>query len=458
MKNAKKILFVCFLVFVLLFLSSCFSPASTQSSAPESSASSYAPTTETPVSESVISPSGSLIIWDGRTDGDGYILYQSFADDFATEKGVEVDRVTIDLDNLRNILSPAINSGEGPDVISYDPGPGYLGVMARSGLALDLTEQARERGWYERHMDWTLDQCTFDGNLYGIGNQVEANGIFYNKALFAEYNVEVPKTYEEFLSVCEVFKEAGVTPVMLDTLTRWPGFLLESIWLNAYVGPQKMQDVLQIRAQWDQPEFADAMDSLYSLVTMGFAPSNPNAISKDDGDNQFVSGQVAMRPTGAFMIGTFSDPESSPISEDIGFFFLPGPGNMGITPPGGIGEALFISNKGGDAGLALDYLDFLFTGERIQRWCEYSFIPSVEGLDVSAYNLKPLFRNFTEELLGSANMGFNIDVLMPENVNDVTLDIMQELLAGRIDGESYMVEKQKAFQKDIDEGNYVAMS
>src|SRR5699024_8701573 len=128
----------------------------------------------------------------------------------------------------------AINSGEGPDVFSYDAGAGYLGVLAKAGLALDLTPYREEYNWDDRFHDWALEKTIYDGKLYGIANELEMLGVFYNTQLFEEAGVEVPQTYEEFLQVCQVFKDKGITPVIMDDKEQWPGFHYESIWLNSF--------------------------------------------------------------------------------------------------------------------------------------------------------------------------------------------------------------------------------
>ena len=43
----------------------------------------------------------------------------------------------------------------------------------------------------------------------------------YNKDLFDEYQVSVPTTWDEFLNVCEVFKEAGIIPQAFGDLEAW---------------------------------------------------------------------------------------------------------------------------------------------------------------------------------------------------------------------------------------------
>jgi len=51
-----------------------------------------------------------------------------------THPNIEVKRDSMDNDQLRTVLKTRLNSNNGPDVFSYDTGPGFGGVLAKAGL------------------------------------------------------------------------------------------------------------------------------------------------------------------------------------------------------------------------------------------------------------------------------------------------------------------------------------
>ena len=74
---------------------------------------------------------------------------------------------------------------------------------------------------------------TVDGKLVAIPQEVVAYGLFVNKDLFDQYQLELPETPEEFLECCRVFKENGIeTPVGAN---RW--------WLETFVFAQAYADL-----------------------------------------------------------------------------------------------------------------------------------------------------------------------------------------------------------------------
>lgn len=53
-----------------------------------------------------------------------------------------------------------------------------------------------------------------DGECYLIPFRFGGNGIWYNAKMFRENGWEVPETYDEFMTLCEDIKSAGITPIM----------------------------------------------------------------------------------------------------------------------------------------------------------------------------------------------------------------------------------------------------
>ena len=63
---------------------------------------------------------------------------------------ITITREAIQTDQMRDTVNTAISSGTGPDLIFYDAGPGYAGVLAEAGLLLPLDDYAAQYGWDER--------------------------------------------------------------------------------------------------------------------------------------------------------------------------------------------------------------------------------------------------------------------------------------------------------------------
>jgi len=393
-----------------------------------------------------------LTMWDVRTEGPAAVMIDKINAEFTkVNPNITVKRSAFKVDDLRNTIKPAINSGKGPDIFSYDAGAGYLGVLADSGLALDMTKYADQFGWKDRFHDWALEKTIYNDKMYGIANELEVLGVYYNKKLFADAGVNPPKTYDEFLEVCKTFKEKGITPVVLDDKDQWPGFHLESMWLNSLVGPDKVKEAVANKAAWNRPEFGIAMDKLYELVKLGYTTEKPLGVSSEDNNLVFFSGKGAMRPTGTWLAGNAVEK----MGDNVGFFYLPSASSdIPLAAPGGLGEAVVVNGKTKNADAAMKYVDFLFSKDMVKIWYEAGFIPSLKDVDYSSFKLSALFKTIVDEINNATDLGVNIDVVMPPKVNDVTMNYVQELLAGKKSGQECMDQKEKTFKDEIAAGSY----
>lgn len=393
-----------------------------------------------------------LTMWDLRTEGAGAKMIDTIIGDFMKENpNITIKRSAFKVQDLRNTIKPAINSGEGPDIFSYDAGAGYLGVLAKAGLALDMSAYSDNYGWKERIHDWALEKTTYDGKLYGVANELEMLGIYYNKKMFEEAGLKPPKTYEEFLNICQLFKEKGVTPLIMDDKEQWPGFHYESIWLNSFVGADKVKEAVSGKIPWTSNGFGDALDKLYQVYDSGYATQKPLSLASEDANKAFYAGESPMRVTGTWLVAACVEK----MGENVGFFYLPTASEeVDNCPPGGLGEAVVVNAKTKNADAAMKFVDYMFSNAKMEDWYEAGLIPSVKDVDYSTFEISSLFRDVVDEINRSENLGENIDVLMPPKVNDVTQNYIQQLIAGKLDGASCMKEKQKAFEEEIEAGNY----
>jgi raffinose/stachyose/melibiose transport system substrate-binding protein len=437
-------------IIFILMLSACSAPTG-QSSNKVDGDSNSANSTKNSDSNSPDSEIVTLTMWDNYTDESISNAFDEMIKDFeGNNPGIKVKRTTMSVDNIRSTIKPALTSGEGPDLFNYDAGPGYLGVLASSGLALDLTGYADQYGWNERFPEWINERVTFDGKMYGIGHEVELIGVYYNKKIFKELGVDVPKTYDEFLAICEQAKQNGLVAISFDDKDQWPAFHLESVFYTAVAGKDKITKVLNQEETFNQPIFAEALDEFYALIEKGYVSSNPLAVSYDDGNKEFFSGKAAMRITGTWMVGEMVEN----LKEDVGFFLMPSiDPNLPLMAPGGIGGAMVASGTTKHPDETAKFLDFMYSEEVAPIWYENSKIAPID-VDVDTLEVSGLFKDVVRMANTPAGLSYNIDVLMPQKVNTVTMNVLQELIAGKKTGTEVVEAKQKAFDEEIAAGNY----
>lgn len=259
-----------------------------------------------------------------------------------------------------NTLFSAVMGGGGPDTAAWKLTSTPLFVA--NNLLADLDDSIA---------NWP-DKDDIDSNLYDIMKQAGGTDsihvmpwntqilyVYYRPSMFEEVGIEVPTTYEGFLTACEKLTRDTDG----DGKTDVYGFGMR----GAKGGQEPWGSFIYGRggefSDLTSPEAVAGMQDFIDLYQKGYAP--PTAPT--DGFNEiianFKSGRTAMtiHHTGssADMVATFGDDVSA-------FPFPAGVGQW--TSMGDTENVIFESCKNKEA--AFEWISYLATGEGQQMWCE----------------------------------------------------------------------------------------
>ena len=163
------------------------------------------------------------------------------------------------------------------------------------------------------------DAFTFNGKVYGLAYVVEYWGVWYNKDVFAKYNLKVPTTWDEFLKVCETLKKNKVTPMLQSVQGRWPTFIMFEEMV-ARQDPQLYVDLCEGKVKYSDPRVKEAFKVWADLIAKGYF-TDPSTDLFADGPRLFNAGQVAMVPCGSWYLTVLTGGGVSADKADI--FTLP---------------------------------------------------------------------------------------------------------------------------------------
>lgn len=112
----------------------------------------------------------------------------------------------------RSIMQTRIASNTMHDIIMVKGNdvPEY----ALEDYFMDLTSEE----FMKEFAEGVLDGVSVNESVYAIPYTANYQGIFYNKDLFEEYDVEVPSTFEEYQEVVEIFRSNNITPFVAHYL------------------------------------------------------------------------------------------------------------------------------------------------------------------------------------------------------------------------------------------------
>jgi raffinose/stachyose/melibiose transport system substrate-binding protein len=198
-------------------------------------------------------------------------------------------------------LPPALRSDAGPDVFDMQPGA-Y--VKNYGSFAEDLTpvmSKALGDDWQSKVAPAGVSGLSKDGKLVAASvGAVYSGTVWYNPALFKKYDLQPPKTLDEWDKVCQVFKShdqgcfvqgAAGEGFDQDTLQSIANSVQPGLWTKASSG----------EVPWNDPGIVKTLDIWHQLFSRNIM--QPGAVGYQqypDANNDFLTGKYAMVQMGTW--------------------------------------------------------------------------------------------------------------------------------------------------------------
>jgi len=116
-----------------------------------------------------------------------------------------------------NLIKTRLSTGDMTDMFEYNTGSLLQAVAPQKNL-VPLDDQP----WAAQLADNFKSSVSVDGKAYGAPwGAFFAGAIMYNKAVYAKLNLQVPKTWSEFMANNAKIKAAGIAPVIQSYQDTW---------------------------------------------------------------------------------------------------------------------------------------------------------------------------------------------------------------------------------------------
>ena len=337
-----------------------------------------------------------------------YITYTAENYQDKTYDDVVLDRAQNDMDDL------------------YLMNPDTIRLLGEEGKLKDLSGLE----CVENLRDVVKTANTIDGKLVAIPQEVVAYGLFINKDMFDQYDLELPETPEDFLECCRVFKENGIeTPVGAN---RWwlETFVLAQAYADLYNGGNTEAEIAALNS--GEKKYSDymrpAFEFLQEMIDCGYIDAKRAYVSEAlEGEREdFLSQKtpIVMAYWGA------ANSETAYGNPDFNMLVIGFPssrGQMPVMPMTGYGVG--INAEHGEA--AMDVLDVILSDEALQVYAETNKVISPsKNVKVNCIPaLEPLNDRIEENVyvLG-ANAGMKVEqwgntcLIVRELLNGATVD------------------------------------
>lgn len=269
--------------------------------------------------------------------------WKSALDDFKTaHPGVTVKFEFKTAQQMSTAGALILNSSSAPDVMEYGKGNATAGLVASKGLLTDLTSVATSKGWSKTLSASDLALGRYNskgifgsGPLYGIPTYGEFVSFFYNKDMFAKYNIQVPATLSDLESAMANFKSLNITPLAYAAKDFPAQHLVYGLALSK-ANATWLSNYQALKAPLNSAPYLYAARTVQYWVDKGYISPNSVGEAADDMNRDFTSGTMPMMYGGSWNDGDF---KTSITKFKWGQFLFPGntyspasTGNIWVVP------------------------------------------------------------------------------------------------------------------------------
>lgn len=315
-----------------------------------------------------------------------------------------------------------------PDVFSYWAGA-RVQFIADSGSLRPIDDMWASAGLDDVVAGPIAASATmYNGTRYLVPFNYHYSGMFYNTEVLAEAGItEMPTDWDGFLAMCETLAAAGVTPIALGSMNRWPAQFWFDYLLLRTAGPDYRAALMAGDATYDDEEVQRAMTMWRDLVDAGYFAENANAQTWTDAADRVARGDAAMTLMGTWITGYWNGLGLEP-GADYDFFAFPQIDAGVPTASVGPVDGLVISANAENIEGAEAFLAYMTSNADVQAaWSDAQGALSANvNLDPASYN--DVMRKAFETVAASDVFAFNYDLATPPPVAEVGLSMFARFM------------------------------
>lgn len=300
-------------------------------------------------------------------------------------------RVTISAPpDATTVLKTKLVKGDVPDIISMSADRSYADFVDANILEdLDgLVDIDKINPVYNKMMkDLEIEDKQ---GVYGVPYALNASGVIYNKDIFRELNLEIPKTWDEFLSVAQKVKNEQIIPFYMTYKEAWTTLPAWNTISSTLVSSEIFDKVNKREVTFSEI-YDETTDKILELLEFGH--SDNFGVGYNDGNIAFAKGESAM-----YLQGSYAIPSILTVNENLnlGMFALPATNNVENNKlVSGVDVYFSIPKDAKNKEESIKFINFLLEEENsqlyIEEQCAFSAVKGVEQNDIMFEAFKPYF-------------------------------------------------------------------
>ena len=269
-------------------------------------------------------------------------------------------------------------------------------TLIEAGYLLDISDQPFVKNYYEAAI---TDAGTYNGKVYQVNlGGVSYSGIYYNKSLFEEYNLEVPTTWDELVAACETFNAADIPCMTAGGKDGWPIFVGAYGLIGSIYPDQEalVEGLWTGSIKWNDAKSMEMWEKM-KVYAQDMMEPGASGIAGDAAPGRFASGAVAM-----FSGGTWYASAIEAAEPEFEWGYMPFPGSDNAEDNkylfGKYDQGWVIAANSPNKDTALDYVaEFSDTANYQEFVNAVGFIPTQPGATLDTQigrEVAPYLSNF----------------------------------------------------------------
>lgn len=295
-------------------------------------------------------------------------------------------------------------------------------------------------------MDNYKESIKYKGKNYVVPISANFSGVYYNQEMFEKAGYQIPKTYDEMITLAKEIQANGETAFLFPDKDSWT---LMQCWEDNIDGTMRGErrptydKIAKGETTYqDDPIYQDSIQKVIDIRQYGQGDSL--ALGYDQAISDFATGKAYM-----FMQGIWALPSIMKANPNLkaGMFSFPtNDGNGKVSMGIDVNIAVSASTKNAEA--AKEFVNFLASKEMVQKYVDNDYsIPCMKDVNANIPAAK--------EIVDSVNAGNGVlqTTALPKAVSDQYKNSIQKVIVpdGGEDANTFLTNLTKVFTENKDE-------
>lgn len=265
---------------------------------------------------------------------------------------------------FKEFIKTRFAASDASDVIMLHPGLSNVIAYGKAGYLYDMSGES----WIGNFTEASLKASSDGGKVYGIPNDMNVLGVFYNKKMFADLSISTPTSWDEFTAAAEKIKASGKLPISIGNNDGW--MTLAAMYTMAPALVYGANPAFDAQLNEGKATFAegwkDMAEKWYALNDKGYLTAKSTGVSLDQAQQAFAKGEAAMYIDGSWSLSGIK--KTNP-DLDVGMFAMPSnAAGQDVVASAAVGTTFAINKDTKVLDAAKKYLEFWSRAENQKVW------------------------------------------------------------------------------------------